>query len=273
MKKIILLTLIIASFIIGGTIIMNNKDINNDKKKILGLDKQTIDYYKEEYIDRYNDYKKNNPQLSVEDIITRVNIGLDQKPYTNTSPSKYLNTNYVLVNKYNFLNKDYVPDNLEEIDPKYAIEGKKMVKEAKEAFENLAKQAKELGFNIRAMSSYRTYSYQLGLYNNYVKNYSKEEADTYSARPGFSEHQTGLSTDCDNGREYFENFEKTQEFGWMQDNAHKYGFILRYPKGKEHITGYMYESWHYRYVGVDIATYIHENNITFEEYYVRFIDK
>lgn len=273
MKKIILLTLIIFVFIIGGYYMFKKDDLNTEKIKTLGLDKQTIDYYKEENTDRYISYKEKNPKLSIEDIITYVNIGIDQKYYTNTKPSKYLNTPYVLVNKYNYLNKNYIPNDLEEINNEYSIPGKKLVKEAKIAFEDLAQNAKKEGFTIRAMSTYRTYSYQKGLYDNYVKNYSKEEADTYSARPGFSEHQTGLSVDCDNSKDYFENFEKTKEFKWMKNNSYKYGFILRYPKGKEQITGYTYESWHYRYVGVDIATYIYKNDLTLEEYYVKFIDK
>ena len=253
---------------------MLKKDNTNSKtKKILGLDKQTITYYKEEYNNRYISYKEKNPNLSIEEIITHVNIGLDQKHYTSTKPSTNLNTPYILVNKYNYLDKEYTPQDLEEINNVYSIPGKQLVKVAKMAFEELTQSAKKEGFNIRAISTYRTYSYQKGLYDNYVKNYSKEEADTYSARPGFSEHQTGLAVDVDNIKDYFENFEKTKEFNWMQENAYKYGFILRYPKNKEHITGYMYEAWHYRYVGVDIATYITKNNLTLEEYYVKFIDK
>ena len=94
----------------------------------------------------------------------------------------------------------------------------------------------------------------------------------YSARPGYSEHQTGLVIDIDNYNDDYENFDKTKEFEWMNNNSYKYGFILRYPKGKTDITGYDYESWHYRYVGKEIAKYIYENNITFDEYYAKFID-
>ena len=273
MKKIILLTLIIFIFSIGGYFMLKKDNTITEKEKILNLDKQTIEYYKEKNIDRYISYKEKNPSLSIEEIITHVNIGLDHKHYTNTKPSTNLNTNYILVNKYNYLDKDYIPKNLEEIDNNYSVPGKKLVKDAKDAFENLAQNAKKDGFNIRAISTYRTYSYQKGLYDNYVKNYTQEDADTYSARPGFSEHQTGLAVDVDNTKEYFENFEKTKEFNWMQENAYKYGFILRYPKDKEYITTYSYEAWHYRYVGVDIASYITKNNLTFEEYYVKFIDK
>ena len=142
----------------------------------------------------------------------------------------------------------------------------KLVKVAKEAFEELSEDALKEDMNIIAMSSYRSYEYQVNLYNNYVKKDGKEAADTYSARPGFSEHQTGLAIDVYNKKEPYTNFEQTNEFKWMQDNAYKYGFILRFPKEKENETGYQYESWHYRYVGKEIAKIIHKDNITLEEY-------
>ena len=131
---------------------------------------------------------------------------------------------------------------------------------------------KKENLSIRAISAYRDYNYQLNLYNKYLVHDSKKNVDTYSARPGFSEHQSGLVIDIDNTITNFDDFESTDEFIWMRDNAYKYGYILRYPKGKENITRYQYEAWHYRYVGKKIATYIKKHNITFDEYYVRFID-
>ena len=242
---------------------------SNKEKFIIN---KNVSFYKEELLDRYIKYKGKNNNLSEVDIITNVGMNLDIEPYTNTKLSKFLNTNYVLVNKYNYLDKNYVPKNLEEIDNKYALSSKKLVHDAKIAFENMAENASKDGLNIRAISTYRTYSYQKELYDNYVREEGIKKADTYSARPGYSEHQTGLVVDVDNKKDYYENFEKTKEFIWMDRNAHKHGFILRYPKDKENITKYMYEAWHYRYVGVKIASFIKKNNITFEEYYVKYID-
>ena len=142
----------------------------------------------------------------------------------------------------------------------------KMVEEAANAFESLSKNASKENYKIIAMSTYRSYEYQVDLYNKYVKSDGKDAADTYSGRPGNSEHQTGLAVDVYNQTETYTNFEKTEEYDWMQENAYKYGFILRFPKGKENETGYEFESWHYRYVGKDIAKYIHKHNITLEEY-------
>lgn len=276
-----LLILLICILIIICIIIFlpknNNKSKNNnhvlttEEKNIQKLKK--IPYYKEELKERYLDYQKEHKELSIEDIITQVNIGIDQPYYTNTKPSENLNTNLILVNKYNYLTEDYIPNNLEAIDASYARSGMQLVSEAKEAFETLSKAAKEDGMNIIAMSSYRSYDYQVTLYNNYVETDGKEAADTYSARAGYSEHQTGLAIDVYNLDLPYTSFEETEEFNWMQENAYKYGFILRFPEDKVNITGYQYESWHYRYVGTEAAKYIKENNLTLEEYYVKKVEK
>ena len=174
--------------------------------------------------------------------------------------------NDVLVNKNNKLDNDYIPSDLEIIDVNYSCENKYLKHEARINFEKLAKQAKKEGYNIIAISTYRSYEYQEKLYNNYVLDKGVYYADMASARAGHSEHQTGLAVDVANSNLDYDNFEDTKEFNWMKNNAHKFGFILRYPKASFHITGFKYEPWHYRYVGIDIATYIYKNNLTLEEY-------
>lgn len=226
-----------------------------------------IDYYNKDYLDRYLAYQLNNKELEETQIIKDVNMNLDQIPYEYRLPSKNTNTEKVLVNKYYYLDENYVPDNLETIDTKYASSNMRLVKPAKEAFESLSKRAQEENLQIIAMSTYRSYQYQVNLYNRYAKEDGVEKADTYSGRPGHSEHQTGLAVDVYNKKENYTNFGKTKEYEWMQQHAHEYGFILRFPEGKEKETGYEVEEWHYRYVGVEIATYIKEHNITLEEYY------
>ena len=171
-----------------------------------------------------------------------------------------------LVNKNNRLTNDYIPNDLEIIDIKYSCKDKYLRHEARINFEILAKHAKLEGFDIIAVSTYRSYEYQEKLYNNYVIDKGFYYADMASARAGHSEHQTGLALDVADKSLDYDNFEYTKEFIWMKNNAHKYGFIMRYPKGMFHITGFKFEPWHYRYVGVDVATYIYENNLTLEEY-------
>ena len=173
-----------------------------------------------------------------------------------------------IVNKYHYLSSSYVPDDLVTISSKYSTRTNKLRSVAAKAFENMAEDALKNNIKIYAASSYRSYSDQKYIYNNYVKEDGVQIADTYSARAGHSEHQTGLATDiADTSYSFIKD--NTKESNWLKENAHKYGFILRYESTTEKITGYMYEPWHYRYVGVDIATFIHENKITYDEYVAR----
>ncbi len=178
----------------------------------------------------------------------------------------------VLVNKNFKLSASYVPDDLKTINVKYANENKKLRKSAKEAFELLSENAHQQGYEIIAVSAYRDYDYQNDLYEEYVTTMGDEYADKCSARPGHSEHQTGLAVDVSGSNDDYNLFAESKEFLWMKDNAHKYGFILRYPQGKEKITGFKYEPWHYRFVGIEVAQIIYDENITLEEYYDKYIN-
>ncbi len=130
-------------------------------------------------------------------------------------------------------------------------------------FNLLSKAAANEGLNIYFSSGYRSYSQQDTIYNNYVSWYGQAQADTFSARPGHSEHQTGLAIDVNT---IDDSFAGTPEAVWLANHAHEYGFIIRYPKGKENITGYKYEPWHIRYLGVEKATDVHNSGLTLEEY-------
>lgn len=138
-----------------------------------------------------------------------------------------------------------------------------MLPETAEAFKKLQDAAAELGLNIYQGSGYRSYQYQITCYNSLVAAYGEEHANRVSAKPGHSEHQTGYTVDCNTINEAFIN---TPEGQWLDKHCHEYGFIIRYPKGKEDITGYDYECWHIRYVGVEVATEIYEQGLTLEEY-------
>ena len=134
------------------------------------------------------------------------------------------------------------------------------------AFNQMKKDAQKEGLNLYISSGFRSYERQRSIYNNYVNTDGVKKADTYSAKAGHSEHQSGLAFDLNTIDESFAN---TKEGKWVNDNCYKYGLILRYPKGKENITGYMYESWHLRYVGKELAEKLYNNGkwITLEEYY------
>ena len=136
--------------------------------------------------------------------------------------------------------------------------------ETKAAFAELQAAASADGLSIYSVSDFRSYEAQETLYNNYVARDGKEAADTFSARPGHSEHQTGLTIDCNYAGDAFHD---TPEAKWLENNAWKYGFIIRFPKGKEDKTGYKYESWHIRYVGKEMAKKIYDSGLCLEEYF------
>lgn len=272
MKKLIIFIITLIVIIPLGFIILNSKPKSTSKVRHSFItDAKCLPYYKSNNIKRYQDYHKLNNNLSVSDVITRVNLNLDLPYYTNTKEAKYLNTFYTLVNKYNYLRDDFVPNNLVEMTTPYSKEGIYLVEEARDNFYKLVDKAKEEGLTIRAISAYRGYTYQKRLYDKYVEADGVNKADTYSARPGFSDHQTGLAIDVDNTISSFENFTNTKEYQWMLDNSYKYGFILRYPSAKESITTYQFESWHYRYVGLKLAKKIKASNLTFDEYFTRYL--
>ena len=179
----------------------------------------------------------------------------------------------VLVNKQNTLPEDYEPSDLVAPDIPFSFEEdipKRYVRKAAgEALEELFAAAKEEQLELLAASGYRSYSRQEAIFASNVAQKGEAEARKVSAVPGQSEHQTGLAMDVTSryvGYDLIEEFGETKEGIWLKDNAHKYGFIIRYPKGKEDITGYIYEPWHIRYVGKDVAAVIYENGYTFEEY-------
>ena len=178
----------------------------------------------------------------------------------------------MLVNKYHALNKDYEVSDIVKVSTTYAYEGMKLNKEAYEAFKKLADDAKKEGYTIVILSSYRTYEYQDKLWTDRKNKSGIQKADAYAARAGSSEHETGLAIDVADYNNPV-NFGEREAYTWMINNSYKYGYILRYPEGKEDITGYDYEAWHYRYLGVDLATKVYNEGITFDEYYEYYLNK
>lgn len=141
--------------------------------------------------------------------------------------------------------------------------------EALEAFNQMKEDASKEGIILNIRSGYRSYNTQISLFDRYAQDDGSEIANTYSAKPGHSEHQTGLALDITNRNTHLapgDWFDDTPEAKWLYKNAHNYGFVLRYPQGKEHVTGYIYESWHYRYVGLEHSKNFDMNNLTIEEY-------
>lgn len=191
-----------------------------------------------------------------------------KETYSQNISSQYLK----LVNKSNSIDANYEPNDLVIPSIRFGNIGNMMVqymrRDAAVALEQLFKAAKKEGINLVAISGYRSYDYQETVYSNEVNSVGEIQANRYVAKPGQSEHQTGLVMDVlsDEYMSLDEGFENTAAFKWLDKNMSKFGFILRFPKGQERITGYGYEAWHLRYVGIEAATEIMDNGITLEEY-------
>ena len=212
-------------------------------------------------IDRYLAYQTSQG-IEMKQAVTEVNLNLDTDFYTNIETIEDPSSITVLVNKFHALPADYVPDDLISIP---SFPNLQIKDDAAEDFEALLAAAKLDNVIIIPYSTYRSYDYQQGLYNKYLQTDSQEEVDTYSARPGHSEHQTGLALDV-RSSSHWSNLTDS-DYEWMLNNSYKYGFIIRYPKDNSRITGYQEEPWHLRYIGIEHATKVHELGITFDEYY------
>ena len=172
----------------------------------------------------------------------------------------------VLVNKKYQLSDDFTPKDLKKISLEYANDNQYLTKEACFWFEKLSYDARKKDYKIIAVSTYRSYEYQEKLFKRYEKEKGLVHTLMYSAKPGHSEHQTGLAVDVMGSNNDYNLFEYSKEYNWMINNSYKYGFILRYPKDKKDITEFEFEPWHYRYVGRKAAKYLYENNLTLEQY-------
>ena len=231
----------------------------------------SVDFAKLENLDRYVAYQEKEND-DAETTVLYVNMDFDKEDYVDPLVIDDFD-DYVLVNKHRQLSSEYVPDDLVTIDDEYvkADEDVEIERNVAKAFYDMAEAASEEGLELMVSSGYRSYKDQEEITNTYLELYGQNYVDNYVAKPGFSEHQTAMSLDI--ASKSVDTFVESNEYGWMMDNAYKYGFILRYPKSKEDITGYKCEAWHYRYVGKKIAKYIKEHNITYDEYYVMFLDK
>lgn len=253
---------------------LNNKQIGTILK--MEYNKNIDDFIKQkyfifDYLTDYLKYYKDNNDESIKDIVSIVNVGTNRDHYTKTKATDMNKEDLILVNKYNHLDKDYEPDDLVNIPLQYAYDDNKVREHVYEAFKDMWYAASKEDLTLIVTSSYRSYKEQEQIHKSYANQKGQEWADSVSARPGYSEHQTGLTLDIVTYNSTMDNFENTDEFKWLQKNSYKYGFILRYPKDKTYITGYDYESWHYRYVGKKVAKEIHDLDITYDEYYAYYL--
>ena len=220
-------------------------------------------FFEEERSERYVEYQLQAPHLSAEQIVLQVNLDLDTPPYQVYSVVSNSSSLLALVNKHSCLPYDYRPADLDTV-------GEVLLRyEAALWLEQLVADAAADGVTLNPISGYRDASYQDSLYSGYVDSVGVEWADAQSAQGGFSEHQTGLAVDFSPTTAEFYNSPAAY---WLEDNAYRYGFIIRYPDAGSDLTLYIYEPWHIRYVGTKVSSYMHDHNIvTFEEYYIKYI--
>ena len=247
------------SFINNGYI----KKYGIDTLKGIMSDKYFIEKKFETYLEYANDFD------NYRDLVEFVNVQRNDAYYTNERLTDLSKNYYMLVNKYNYLTYEFIPDDLVAIDENVGMGWLRQA--VYEAFLELREDAIANGYSLRTVSPYRSWTSQNNLYTMYQQTDPVEVVDTYSARPGHSEHQSGLCIDVSVPGYSLDDFYKTEAATWLAENCYKYGFIIRYPQGKEDITGYQWEPWQIRYVG-DIAQDVYESGITYDEYYAYYID-
>lgn len=230
-------------------------------------------YYMEKNFERYIAYFNVCEACDFSTLIAIVNVNGDKEPYTDSKRADLNQNETILVNRYHYLEENDIPE-LVLVDLKDCkMKNVKMNPEAYQAYQKMRDDAIAQGntIMINGNNAYRDYNEQSKVFDWYVTCYDYEVALQYACKPGYSEHQTGLAVDI------MFNFKGNQSYSykdyqWLIDNSWKYGFILRFPEGKERITKNSYEPWHYRYVGVQIATFLHDHDLTFDEYYHYYLE-
>lgn len=229
-------------------------------------------YFIEKNLDRYLDYSKKNPKKELKDVVAIVNVNTDKPHYEDLQTTDVQKKEKMLVNKYFKLPDDYTVDDVVKISSRYSYDGNtisaSIYDNLKEMFQDAAKE----NITFVVTSGYRSLEKQNSLYKNTVVEEGKNYANSYAARSGSSEHESGYAIDFVQMGTNRNTFASSKGYAWLEEHAAEYGFILRYPKGKEYLTGYEYEPWHYRYVGKEIAEKLKKLNITFDEYYAFYLE-
>ncbi len=253
---------------------LKEKELNELLSK--KYDSDIDDFVKEKYflyknLNSYLEYKKDNNKENYSNIVSIINSEaniewIDINKDTDTSKNELM-----LVNRLYGLSSDFEPSDLVSVPLRYAYSGNKISGFILENIIDLNGAGGESGYTFLVSSGYRSYSDQEKMYNNYADSYGESEADKIVAKPGHSEYQTGISFDFQPYNKVFDDAYSSDEYKWLKDNAYKYGFILRFQKGTEDITGFNASAWRIRYVGKEAAKIIYDENITFEEYYAYYV--
>ncbi len=211
-------------------------------------------------------HKKDSTSAPLDVIVALVNVGYDRDRESSAVPCDTSKGQLMLVNGRHYLDENYKPENLATFSMDYCYENQRAQSVVVDAFMVMQQACKEqTDAQLMVNSAYRSYQDQIGTY--------KRNPKGYAARAGSSEHQTGYAIDVTSRQHPMRwPFDTSVEGVWMREHCHDYGFILRYPKRQSQIFGFAYEPWHLRYVGKDVAKRIHDEDITFDEYYAYYIE-
>jgi LAS superfamily LD-carboxypeptidase LdcB len=228
-------------------------------------------HYFAENTERYKAFQERHPDMPFDTVIALVNVNNDMEGYRYVDIVTEPDELYVLLNKNFALPPNWEPSELVNVRHGFLARP-----EAAEYFDKMIAAMREDNLNLVIVSTYRSIARQRNLFNNAAASRGVQRAERSIARPGHSEHNTGLAIDVlhrgATGSLSSMRFENTSQFSWLVDNAHQYGFILRYPLGYTQISGYIFEPWHWRYVGIPIATAMHSRGIvSYEDFYGRFL--
>lgn len=283
-KKRLALVIVIFAASISLTLYLISILLTPEPKKEKTIKKEpttdplaSIVYYHPELKQRYKKYQTEYPNLSNEEIVTHINMNLDYNFYEKIIPQKYPTAINTLVNKYYQLDYTFVPSDLVYInntytskkDPAYKYQKQQVSQIVYDDFIALRKKCLEKGISCYVISGYRSTAAQEKSYQHMVEVYNVTEADKTSSRPGHSEHTTGLACDIALDKYSFQDIVNHPNYQWFVSILADYGFIIRYPEGKESLTGYDYEPWHIRYLGKDLAKKVVNSNLTYDEYYAQ----
>ncbi len=257
---------VLLNFKMGDIKSLINGKYDKDVEKMI-----TDKLFNYEHYDRYLNNRNENEDISK--TILKVELNQDLDNYSDITEESNPDSLTAFINKHRYINEDYEPSDLVDVSDDYANNYYGQIRlreETYEQFKKMVDDANKEDLNIYADTGYRTFKTQKTIYNNYVYENGYNKASLYAAKAGFSEHELGTAIDVSNG--YL--IEKGDpEYNWLMQYGYKYGFIFRYFEDNIDLTGFAEEPWHIRYVGVDVATKIHEENLTFEEYWIKYVYK